>query len=71
MKDTDLFKETDKSLFYIEAALAPLASPEVLSETASLCSRYSTYSREHKVMQANLGLDEFENMQSDSDNTRH
>ena len=73
MKERDEFKETDKSSFYIEVELAPLASPEVLSETASLCSRYSTYSGEHKFMQANLGLEEnivceFDNMQSDSDN---
>ena len=58
MKENYEFKETDRSIFYIEAELAPLASPEVLSETASLCSRYSIYRREHTVMQANLGVEE-------------
>ena len=75
MKERDIFTKTDKSSFYIEVELAPLASPEVLSETASLCSRYSIYSRDQRVMQANLGVDEnivceYENMQGDSDNIR-
>jgi hypothetical protein len=49
--------ESEKLSFYVESAsVAPLASPELLSEAASVCSRHSPTIREQRVLQTNNRL---------------
>ena len=59
-KDTDTTageEEMQRNSFYIDSEQAPLASPEMISESASLCSRNSIYSREYKALHAKLDFD--------------
>ena len=43
--------ESEKFSFYVESSVAPLASPELLSEAASVCSRHFLHSRGQRVLQ--------------------
>ena len=43
--------ESEKFSFYVSSSVAPLASPELLSEAASVCSRHSLHIRGQRVLQ--------------------
>ena len=43
--------ESEKFSFYVESSVAPLASPELLSEATSVCSRHSLHIRGQRVLQ--------------------